>query len=74
MSMYSDCHGIEPGSLRFAVRVHVWYPVDPGLSPDGVTTLSLRYKWCQKWDGLLEVIGGVPVKLCEGPPGRLTPV
>ena len=32
------------------VRVHVWHPVDPGSSPGGVTTLSLHYKWCQKWD------------------------
>ena len=47
MSMCSDCHALEPGSL------FVWHPVDPGSSPGGVTTLSLRYKWCQKWDGLL---------------------
>ena len=33
MSMCSDCH----------TRVHVWHPVDPGSSPGGVTTLSLRY-------------------------------
>ena len=26
-----------------AVRAHVWHPVDPGSSPGGVTTLSLRY-------------------------------
>ena len=25
-----------------AVREHVWHPVDPGSSPGGVTTLSLR--------------------------------
>ena len=27
-----------------AVRVHVWYPVDPGSNPCVVTTLSLPYK------------------------------
>ena len=50
-ALWLPCHGA--GLFGVAVREHVWHPVDLGLSPGRVTVLSLRYKWCQKWDPLL---------------------
>ena len=42
--LWLPCH--RAWLFGFVVRVLVWHPVDPGSSPGGLTTLSLRYKWC----------------------------
>ena len=39
--LWPPCH--RAWLFGVAVRVRVWHPVDPGSSPGGVTTLSLRY-------------------------------
>lgn len=40
LSMHCDYN--EPGSLLEpkSVKFHVWYPVDPGLNPGGLTALA----------------------------------
>ena len=42
-ALWLPCH--RAGLFGVAVRAHVWHPVDPGSSPGGVTTLSLRYTY-----------------------------
>ena len=72
MSMCFDCQ--QAWLFGVVVRVHVWHPVDLGSSLGGMTTLSFATNGVRNGMACHEVIGGVAVKLYEGPPGRLTPV